>query len=424
MTQLTAVSYRRVGEAALAVGTALLVGYLFRRKLRLLVRRPGSACDEKEEEQSNDGSRGPALVRGNFVLLATFDGIRGCSAALTSLGVEPLVDYSSEVEENCQKLIAAKYPRCIQLGDVRKLDQAALAAMVAEHGTHLPWLVVGGSPCQDLSCRRGPKRRGLEGKKSKLFYEFVRVINSLLALGVQVAFLLENVASMPDSERDKISFCLGVEPQEIDSAVVSGCHRQRYYWTNLPVEPLQPRTVDIDSMLQPGWQRVPPGKPFRCFVSKAVFHASRGRGELGVRHVADGTERPPNADEREAILGFPRGHTRLRHAPSGEEIFSEGLRMKLLGNSFSVQVVSHLLSPIAAYVLHGAPLMLQPLRDDALVLTMNRIVGDERSDADADADGDAGADGGADGVAGDAAGGAKEIDAGFADDWLYVEQET
>ena len=48
------------------------------------------------------------------------------------------------------------------------------------------------------------------------------------------------VASMPDGERDTITESLGVQPVEIDSALVSACHRQRYYWTNLPVGRLSP----------------------------------------------------------------------------------------------------------------------------------------------------------------------------------------
>merc|ERR1711904_225367 len=96
--------------------------------------------------------------------------------------------------------------------------------------------------------------------------------------GVQVAFLLENVASMPDGERDTITESLGVQPVEIDSVLVSACHRQRYYWTNLPVAPIRRREVDIDELLDKGWRRFPTGKPFRCFVSSASFQARRGRG--------------------------------------------------------------------------------------------------------------------------------------------------
>lgn len=326
---------------------------------------------------------GPHGARGDFVLLSLFDGIRGCSVALRSLGVAPCADYSSEIERNCQRLIATKFPQCTQLGDVRKLDKAALESFVAKHGRTLPWLVAGGSPCQDLSVRRGNNRKGLLGKKSKLFFEFARVVSMLMSLGVTVAFLLENVASMSDDQRDAITACLGVEPIEIDAARVSACHRVRYYWTNLPVSSPEPRDVDIDALLDDGWRRFPEGKPFRCFVASTVRSARLGREPAGVRRISDGAERAPNADEREAILGFPRGHTRLLD-DKGHEVFAEGLRLKLLGNSFSVQVVAHLLRPLAAFAQDGSrPLKLRALHANAWILCMDRVIdGDECGEGD------------------------------------------
>jgi len=384
--------WRRVGGfvagcacALLAVRVLLAKALTARLKKRALAE--GTATDRRMPAPQQAEPTGPELISGDFVLLALFDGIRGCSEALGALGVEPHADYSSELDKNCRRLIAAKYPRCIQIGDVQKIDRAALEAMVAKHGVQRPWLVVGGSPCQDLSIRRGQNRRGLAGKKSKLFFEFVRVVSTLRSLGVEVVFLLENVSSMSDEDRDAISASLGVDPVEIDAAVMSACHRQRYYWTNLPVEPVKPRAIDIDSLLYEGWCRLPKGKPFRCFVSSAAWQAKRGREPLGIFRQAAATaagsgsgsggeaeERAPNAGEREAILGFPRGHTRLR-GDDGEDLFPEGLRLKLLGNSFSVQVVSHLLAPIAASARDGQRLELRPLREDAMVVRMNRICG-------------------------------------------------
>eukprot|EP00927_Polykrikos_kofoidii_P087062 TRINITY_DN9945_c0_g1_i2.p1 TRINITY_DN9945_c0_g1~~TRINITY_DN9945_c0_g1_i2.p1 ORF type:complete len:515 (-),score=90.56 TRINITY_DN9945_c0_g1_i2:67-1611(-) len=320
------------------------------------------------------------VVTGNFVLLALFDGIRGCSVALRSLGVEPFVDYSSEVDNNCRRFIAAKYPRCVQLGDVRKISEDVLTRLIQQHGVERPWLVVGGSPCQDLSRRRGPNRRGLSGKKSKLFFEFLRIVSMLKSAGVKTGFLLENVASMDDEERDVISDCLGVDPLYVDSVVVSACHRQRYYWTNIPTSAPEPREVDVDALLDEGWMRNPPGKPFRCFVASAARESRLGRGDFGgVVNRVDASARAPNADEREAILGFPRGHTRMPMI-GDEDSFCETHRLKLIGNSFSVQVVAHIISAFADYAKGDAPLVLQPLRKDARVFSMNRFIQEEVAD--------------------------------------------
>ena len=70
---------------------------------------------------------------------------------------------------------------------------------------------------------------GFDGK-SKLFWEFVRILKAVKPR----YFLLENV-KMRASWRDIITETLGVEPIEINSALVSGQYRRRYYWTNIPV---------------------------------------------------------------------------------------------------------------------------------------------------------------------------------------------
>merc|ERR1712113_1324913 len=91
----------------------------------------------------------------------------------------------------------------------------------------------------------------------------------------------------------------------------------------------------------------------------------------------------PNANERELMLGFPRGHTRLLN-DAGEDLIPESLRLRLLGNSFSVQVIAHLLTPFAEFAKGLQPLSLRPLRQDALLLSMNRVQApcDDEEDVD------------------------------------------
>ena len=76
----------------------------------------------------------------------------------------------------------------------------------------------------------GQSREGLEGSKSILFFEYVRLLKELKPK----YFLLENVASMKNADRDLITEILGVEPILINSDLVSAQHRRRYYWTNIP----------------------------------------------------------------------------------------------------------------------------------------------------------------------------------------------
>lgn len=70
----------------------------------------------------------------------------------------------------------------------------------------------------------------MNGKKSSLFYEYVRILKQLQPR----YFLLENVANMKESDKNLISSILGVEPIKINSNLVSYQNRNRYYWTNIP----------------------------------------------------------------------------------------------------------------------------------------------------------------------------------------------
>jgi site-specific DNA-cytosine methylase len=67
--------------------------------------------------------------------------------------------------------------------------------------------------------------------RSKLFFEFVRLKEELNPK----YFLLENVKMKKESQ-DVISEYLGVEPVEINSALVSAQNRKRLYWTNIPFD--------------------------------------------------------------------------------------------------------------------------------------------------------------------------------------------
>lgn len=113
----------------------------------------------------------------------------------------------------------ANHPEIIQLGNVNTVTGSALEPID---------LLIGGSPCTNLSSMG--KQEGLQGEQSKPFYEYVRLLNEVRPR----FFVLENVASMRNEERDKISALLGVQPILINSSLVSGQCRKRLYWTNIP----------------------------------------------------------------------------------------------------------------------------------------------------------------------------------------------
>lgn len=157
----------------------------------------------------------------NISVLSLFDGISCGRLALDRLGISVNSYYSSEIEPHAIKISQKHYPDNIQLGDCTKIDY-----------TNLPHinLLIGGSPCQNLSNVNNKDNRGLEGEKSKLFYEYVRALRECKP----DYFLFENVMSMKNKDRDIISKLLGVSPLSINSSCVSAQNRNRYYWTNIP----------------------------------------------------------------------------------------------------------------------------------------------------------------------------------------------
>src|SRR4051812_34882718 len=147
--------------------------------------------------------------------------------ALTKAGIHITKYYASEINAKSIFVSQKNYPDTIQLGDIRNLKATGLGADV----------VIGGSPCQNLSItviNNLKHNQGLQGEKSSLFYEYVRV----LLESKPTYFLFENVESMAQIDKDIITDFLEVEPIMINSSLFSAQDRKRLYWTNIPVKPL------------------------------------------------------------------------------------------------------------------------------------------------------------------------------------------
>lgn len=152
-------------------------------------------------------------------ILSLFDGMSVAQQALTELGLK-FEYYASEIDEYAIAVTQSNYPDTIQLGDIVNLK-------ISNEGAILPEidLLIGGSPCQDLSIAK-KDRKGLGGERSGLFYEYVRIRDETKPK----YFILENVASMGKESKDKISEILGVQPVMINASLVSAQNRKRLFW--------------------------------------------------------------------------------------------------------------------------------------------------------------------------------------------------
>lgn len=172
-------------------------------------------------------------------VLSLFDGISCARVALERLGVNIETYYASEIEKNAIKTAQKNYPDTIQLGDITIINTPMLLVKNID-------LMIGGSPCQDLSIATA-SRKGLDGERSKLFWEYVRVLKEVKPK----YFVLENVASMRASDKTIITQILGVEPIMINASLVSAQARKRYFWTNIPnIELPNDRGIVLADILQ------------------------------------------------------------------------------------------------------------------------------------------------------------------------------
>lgn len=95
-----------------------------------------------------------------------FDGIGGFPLAALHNGITPA--WASEIEAFPMEVTKARFPQMLHVGDITKLDGAALSPVE---------VICGGSPCQDLSV--AGKRQGLAGERSGLFMEQVRIVKEM-----------------------------------------------------------------------------------------------------------------------------------------------------------------------------------------------------------------------------------------------------
>lgn len=159
-------------------------------------------------------------------ILSLFDGISCARVALDRAGIKVERYFASEIDKYAKQISEKNYPDIIQIGDVK---------MVAHKDAPIHYklndidLLIGGSPCQDLSiAKKG--RKGLDGERSGLFWEYVRILKEVKPK----YFILENVASMPKEAKEIITKELGVEPIMINASLVSAQNRKRLFWTNIP----------------------------------------------------------------------------------------------------------------------------------------------------------------------------------------------
>lgn len=282
----------------------------------------------------------PAEQRRPIRVLSLFDGIATGYLVLRDLGFKVDQYVASEVCEDSISVGVVRHEGKIRyVHDVREITKKNLQ----EWG---PFdLVIGGSPCNDLSIVN-PARKGLYEGTGRLFFEFYRLLSQAKPKeGEDRPFfwMFENVVAMGVNDKRDISRFLECNPVMIDAIEVSAAHRARYFWGNLPGmnRPLCASGMDkleLQDCLEHG--RVAKFGKVRTITTRS--NSIKQGKDQHFPVLMNGKEDILWCTELERIFGFPVHYTDVSN-------MGRGARQKLLGRSWSVPVIRHLFAPLKDY---------------------------------------------------------------------------
>jgi DNA (cytosine-5)-methyltransferase 3A len=279
-------------------------------------------------------------------VLSLFDGMSCGQLALNKSGIKYDNYYASEIEAASIKVTLKNYPNTIQLGDICNIKAEELPAID---------LLIGGSPCQSFS-HTVTGNKGFDGK-SKLFFEYLRLLKETKPK----FWLLENV-EMKQEWEDVITEHLGVTPIHINSSNFSAQNRPRVYWTNIPVSMDLPSNKHVlEDILEPSVDEKYFYKESYTLVASdsldAILHINghdilkRVNARKAKCHcltaVCGGNQQKKVLDGGRARKLTPLEYERLQCVPDGyTACVSDSARYKMLGNGWTVDVISYILNGI------------------------------------------------------------------------------
>jgi len=302
-------------------------------------------------------------------VLSLYDGISCGQQALQRLGINNYRYYASEIDPAAIIVTKMRFPDTIHVGDVIKLKP--------EDFKHID-VIIGGSPCQSMS--RMGKGQGITTKKgeiiytlrqylrikreaeksgkgwldvfntSALYWEFVRLYRGIKKYNPKVLFFLENVASK--EWENLITETLGVRPKFINSSSVSAQNRERNYWTNIPCSTIKDKGLTIQDVIpnafiaagtrgrkKPGEKKYSYPATFRRDMKANCIVTSPSPSNKYVSY--DGELCVMTPEHAEVLQTIEKGFTDI---PG----ISRSKRYELVGNAWTVDVVTHFFENIPA----------------------------------------------------------------------------
>lgn len=171
-----------------------------------------------------------------IAVLSLFDGMSCGRLALERAWIPVRRYFASEIDKYAMQIATKNFPDIYQIGNAEWVEVFYTLTWGIDHWYRIKsewsyyrlwswWLdlLIGGSPCQWFS--NAGKGLNFEDPRSKLFFEFVRILNEAKPR----YFLLENVKMKKEWQNTISEHLFGIQPVEIDSALVSAQRRKRLY---------------------------------------------------------------------------------------------------------------------------------------------------------------------------------------------------
>lgn len=303
-------------------------------------------------ENKNKTSRG-------LRVLSLCGGVETGLYALQQLDISIEEYHTYEILPEAIAVSSYHFPFIIHHGDLYKADFRQFEGFD---------LILAGTCCQSLSRVRIEDKgvnAGLNGK-SGIFYKAVEALEIIRPKW----FMFENVIPSQDDDLKEMTECIGVDPILIDSALFSAQSRERYYWTNIPLNSLPTRQNSLvlkDIMESDVPQKYFYNKPFEILdMDKRVcgelkvntFEMNRRiynpefkcctltciNGGYQEKKVLDHEKpRKLTAVEYERLQGLPDNYTDIK---IGNRNLSYSKRCSLMGNGWTEPVIEWILSGI------------------------------------------------------------------------------
>lgn len=293
-----------------------------------------------------------------MVVLSLFDGISVGQLALQGARMQVDKYYAAEIKKSAIKVTKEHFPDTIHIGDVTKVSykNGILYTENGEFETRID-MVIGGSPCQDFSPVKwiNWESKGLEGDKSKLFYEYLRILKEINPK----YFLLENVKMKKESEQE-LNKHLGVKGFHINSSLVSYQNRPRIYWTNIPgVTVPKDRHINFQDYKSTDYEYCKQFKVNKTPSREKMWNNGEGRNQNGacanitnsekVYCVTRKQDRFPNSgliefedfcryltrEEIEQAQTLPKGYT---------DVLTYNQMQDVCGDGWTLEVIKHIFS--------------------------------------------------------------------------------